>query len=38
MTISEHYADLSKVKLAYLGDGNNVSHSLLLLGRRWVPT
>lgn len=32
MTIAEHYADLSKVKLAYLGDGNNVSHSLLLLG------
>lgn len=32
MTISEQYADLSKVKLAYLGDGNNVSHSLLLLG------
>jgi ornithine carbamoyltransferase len=32
MTISEHYSDLSKVKLAYLGDGNNVSHSLLLLG------
>ncbi|MGL6164724.1 MAG: ornithine carbamoyltransferase, partial [Aeromonas veronii] len=28
MTISEHYSDLSKVKLAYLGDGNNVSHSL----------
>ena len=32
MTIAEHYDDLSKVKLAYLGDGNNVSHSLLLLG------
>jgi len=32
MTISEHYSDLSKVKLAYLGDGNNVSHSLLLHG------
>ncbi|WP_220720153.1 ornithine carbamoyltransferase [Agarivorans litoreus] len=31
-TISEHYSDLSKVKLAYLGDGNNVTHSLLLGG------
>lgn len=38
MTIAEHYDDLSKVKLAYLGDGNNVSHSLLLLGRPWVQT
>ncbi len=32
LTISEHYTDLSKVKLAYLGDGNNVTHSLLLGG------
>ncbi|BEU04878.1 ornithine carbamoyltransferase [Agarivorans sp. OAG1] len=31
-TIAEHYSDLSKVKLAYLGDGNNVTHSLLLGG------
>jgi ornithine carbamoyltransferase len=31
-TISEHYSDLSKVKLAYLGEGNNVTHSLLLGG------
>ncbi|WP_427980212.1 ornithine carbamoyltransferase [Agarivorans sp.] len=31
-TISEHYSDLSKVKLAYIGDGNNVTHSLLLGG------
>ncbi|MGY5450824.1 ornithine carbamoyltransferase [Agarivorans sp. MS3-6] len=31
-TISEQYSDLSKVKLAYLGDGNNVTHSLLLGG------
>ena len=32
LTISEHYTDLSKVKLAYLGEGNNVTHSLLLCG------
>ncbi len=32
MTIAEHYDDLAKVKLAYLGDGNNVAHSLLLTG------
>ncbi|MDO6687452.1 MULTISPECIES: ornithine carbamoyltransferase [unclassified Agarivorans] len=31
-TISEQYSDLSKVKLAYLGEGNNVTHSLLLGG------
>lgn len=32
MTIAENYDDLSKVKLAYLGDGNNVAHSLLITG------
>jgi ornithine carbamoyltransferase len=32
LTISEHYEDLSKVKLAYIGDGNNVTHSLMLVG------
>ncbi|GAA3545274.1 ornithine carbamoyltransferase [Zobellella aerophila] len=32
LTISEHYDDLSKVHLAYLGDGNNVTHSLMLTG------
>jgi len=32
LTIRERYADLSKVKLAYLGDGNNVTHSLMLVG------
>ncbi|RKF21444.1 ornithine carbamoyltransferase [Alginatibacterium sediminis] len=31
-TIAENYSDLSKVKLAYLGEGNNVTHSLLLGG------
>jgi ornithine carbamoyltransferase len=32
LTISEIYDDLSKVKLAYIGDGNNVTHSLMLVG------
>lgn len=32
LTISEKYDDLSKVKLAYIGDGNNVTHSLMLVG------
>ena len=32
MTISENYDDLSKVKLAYVGDGNNVTHSLFIAG------
>ncbi len=32
MTIAENYDDLTKVKLAYLGDGNNVAHSLLMTG------
>jgi ornithine carbamoyltransferase len=34
MTISESFPDLSKVKLVYLGDGNNVCHSLLLAGAK----
>jgi len=32
LTISEHYDDVSKVKLAYVGEGNNVTHSLMLTG------
>lgn len=31
-TIRENYSDLSQVKLAYVGDGNNVTHSLMLGG------
>ncbi len=30
MTLQEHFGDLKNVHLAYLGDGNNVAHSLLL--------
>jgi len=32
MTLSQNYDDLSKVKLAYVGDGNNVTHSLFIAG------
>ncbi len=32
MTIGERFEDLSRVALCYLGDGNNVCHSLLLAG------
>ena len=31
-TLQEHFGDLKKIRLAYVGDGNNVAHSLLLAG------
>src|SRR5258706_16052346 len=31
-TLQEHFGDLSKIHLAFVGDGNNVAHSLLLAG------
>ena len=34
MTIAERFDDLSRVNVAYLGDGNNVCHSLLLAGAK----
>jgi ornithine carbamoyltransferase len=34
MTIGERFDDLSSVRLCYLGDGNNVCHSLLLAGAK----
>ena len=32
LTMREHYGTLEGLKLAYLGDGNNVLHSLLIVG------
>jgi len=32
MTLSQNYDDVSQVKLAYIGDGNNVTHSLFIAG------
>lgn len=32
LTIAQQYDDVSKVKLAYIGDGNNVTHSLFIAG------
>lgn len=32
LTIAQNYDDVSKVKLAYIGDGNNVTHSLFIAG------
>ncbi|HZM09888.1 MAG TPA: hypothetical protein VFC15_06720, partial [Candidatus Limnocylindrales bacterium] len=29
-TLQEHFGDLHNVRLAYVGDGNNVAHSLML--------
>lgn len=34
MTVKEYFDDLSQVELVYLGDGNNVCHSLLLAGAK----
>jgi ornithine carbamoyltransferase len=31
-TLHEHFGDLSKLHFAYVGDGNNMAHSLLLAG------
>lgn len=32
LTLSEYYSDLSECTLSYIGDGNNVAHSLLNAG------
>src|ERR1700674_6143070 len=31
-TLHEHFGDLSEIHFAYVGDGNNMAHSLLLAG------
>jgi ornithine carbamoyltransferase len=31
-TLQEHFGDLKKLHFAYVGDGNNMAHSLLLTG------
>lgn len=31
VTLAEHFDDLSQIKMAYVGDGNNVSNSLMLM-------
>ncbi len=31
MTLQERFGDVRKVRLAYVGDGNNVAHSLMLM-------
>ena len=33
-TLSEHFDSLKGLKLAYIGDGNNMSHSLMLVAAR----
>ncbi len=34
LTLREHFSDLDRIKLAYLGDGNNVCHSLMLIAAK----
>jgi ornithine carbamoyltransferase len=34
LTIKDRFGDLTGIKLAYIGDGNNVAHSLLLTGAK----
>jgi ornithine carbamoyltransferase len=34
LTLRERFGDLTGLKLAYVGDGNNVAHSLMILGAK----
>ncbi len=34
LTLKEHFGRLDRLKLAFVGDGNNVAHSLMLSGAR----
>ncbi|MBY6187832.1 ornithine carbamoyltransferase [Marinobacter hydrocarbonoclasticus] len=38
LTLSEQYDDLSQVKLGYIGDGNNVTHSLMFAAAKLGAT
>ena len=35
-TLQERFGNLRGLKLAYVGDGNNVCHSLMMTGARWA--
>ncbi len=37
-TVTEHHKNLKSLKLSYIGDGNNVAHSLMLLGAKLGTT
>ncbi|MER3523810.1 MAG: ornithine carbamoyltransferase [Ignavibacteria bacterium] len=37
-TILEHKKNIKKLKISYIGDGNNVAHSLLLMAGKWGTT
>ncbi len=37
-TIAEHKKNIKKLKVSYIGDGNNVAHSLLLMAGKWGTT
>jgi ornithine carbamoyltransferase len=37
-TIAERKRSIKKLKIAYIGDGNNVAHSLMLMAAKWGAT
>ena len=37
-TIVEHKKNIKKLKISYIGDGNNVAHSLMLMAGKWGTT
>ncbi len=37
-TMVEHKKNIKKLKISYVGDGNNVAHSLLLMAGKWGAT